>query len=260
MLATIIIAFVFVELGLYIIFLWEGRSTSEFLSQIFNIRYTGVIISIAAGLFLTSIVFFYKIWAQTADNEQRLREENLKYQYRTLKAQVNPHFLFNSLNTLSEIVYEDAKKADNYIQKLSGIYRYILDNEEIDLIPLGKELEFVRKYFELQQERDDHKIVLEMHINDHEKFKIVPVSLQLLVENALKHNSISENNPLKISIIKEGMFVVVSNNIQKKNTLDNSYGTGLINLKERIKLITGKEMTVTQENNEFIVKIPIVNS
>ncbi|MCC8144851.1 MAG: histidine kinase, partial [Bacteroidales bacterium] len=258
-LSTMILAFISVELGLYVLFLQEGRSTNEFFSQIFNVKYTGAIICLVAGIFFSSIVFFYKTWKQAVDRQQQLVEENLKYRYQTLKTQINPHFLFNSLNTLSEMVYEDAEKADNYIQKLSGIYRYILDNEETDLVLLTKEIEFVLKYFELKKERDDNKIVLDLHVNDPEKFRIIPVSLQILVENALKHNSASVNKPLKINIHTEDMLVVVSNNMQKKNTLDNSYGTGLSNLKERAKLITGRKMIVSQNNNEFTVKIPIIS-
>ncbi len=188
-----------------------------------------------------------------------MREKNLKYKYINLKTQVNPHFLFNSLNTLSELVYEDPKKADNYIQKLSGIYRYILDYEETDLIPLDEEVMFVKQYLDLQKERVGDKVQLNINIKNVNRYKVMPVSLQTLVENVLKHNSVSENNPLKINICKEGMFVVVSNNIQKKNVLDNSNGTGLANLKERVKLVTGMEMVVNHNNKEFTVKIPIIS-
>ncbi len=253
------VCMVIIGLSLYIYYLIMGIDTSGFLSMLFRTEYPNALKYSFFFVLPASVFFFYTIWRQAIDNEQRLREENLKYQYRTLKAQVNPHFLFNSLNTLSEIVYEDAQKADNYIQKLSGIYRYILDNEETDSISLSKEIEFVNRYFELQKERDGNKIVLSIDIPDAGKYQIIPVSLQILVENAFKHNSMSENRPLKISIYKEDTVVVVINNIQRKNTLDNSYGIGLNNLKERVKLITGREMAVNQENNKFTVKIPIIS-
>lgn len=255
----LLICMVVMGLSLYVYYLIMGIDTSDFFGTLLRSEYRGTIKYAFFFVLPASSFFFYKIWRQTLDNEQQLREENLKYQYRTLKAQVNPHFLFNSLNTLSEIVYEDAKKADRYIQKLSGIYRYILDNEETDLIPLSKEIEFVTNYFELQKERNGNKIELNVNIPDIGKYEIIPVSLQILVENSLKHNSVSKNSPLKINIYGEDMFVAVSNNIQRKNSMGNSYGTGLANLKERVKLITGREMVVTQENNEFIVKIPIIN-
>jgi LytS/YehU family sensor histidine kinase len=219
----------------------------------------GAIISLSVGLFVCCIVFFYTTWRQAIEREQKLREENLKYRYRTLKTQVNPHFLFNSLNTLSEIVYADARKADSYIQKLSGIYRYILDNEETDLISLDKEIEFVRQYFALQKERDENKIQLDSCVENADKFKIIPISLQILVENALKHNVISEETPLKIHINGDNGFISISNNIQRKSILNNSSGTGLSNLKERVKLITGKEVIINQENNQFTVKLPLID-
>lgn len=254
----LLVCLVIIGLSLYISNLVMGVDTSGFIDKLFQVEYPAAIKYYFFFALLASSFFFYKIWRQASDKEQLLREENLKYQYRTLKAQVNPHFLFNSLNTLSEIIYEDARKADDYIQKLSGIYRYILDNENVDLISLDKELEFVIKYFELQKERDGNKIELKIQVGDAEKLRIVPVSLQILVENALKHNSVSENNRLKITVYKEDTFIVVSNNIQRKNTLDNSCGTGLTNLKERVKLITGKKAVINEDNHKFIVKIPII--
>ena len=255
LIATIFIALSLYYLGSYVLSLIKGWSMENFFSKIGS----GAIISLSVGLFVCCIVFFYTVWRQAIDREQKLREENLKYQYRTLKTQVNPHFLFNSLNTLSEIVYVDAKKADSYIQKLSGIYRYILDNEETDLIPLENEIEFVRQYFDLQKERNENKIQLNIDFENANKFKIVPISLQILVENALKHNVISEEKPLIIHINGDDKYISISNNIQRKNTLSNSPGTGLSNLKERVKLITGKEVIMNPENNQFIVKLPLID-
>ena len=206
---------------------------------------------------MASVFFFFKIWQEAIDREQQLREENLKYKYRTLKTQVNPHFLFNSLNTLSELIYTDAKRADNYTQKLAKIYRYILENEETDLIPLNEELDFVKQYFDLQKERNGDKIQLDIRIENPNNFKIIPISLQILVENALKHNSASKEKPLTIYIYDDDGYIIVSNNIQRKSTLNTSSGTGLDNLQQRTKLITGKDVILTQ-HNLFIVKLPII--
>jgi signal transduction histidine kinase len=257
LLATILITLVFYFLGRYIFFLVNGVTNFIIFGMIISLS-TGAIISLSAGLFVCCIVFFYATWCQAIEREQTLREENLKYRYITLKTQVNPHFLFNSLNTLSEIVYADAKKADNYIQKLAGIYRYILDHEETGLVPLDKEIEFVRQYFDLQKERDENKIQLDIDLKNADKFQTVPISLQILVENALKHNVISEEKPLKIHINGDDKYISVSNNIQRKSILSHSSGTGLSNLKERVKLITGKEVIINQENNRFTVKLPLI--
>ena len=258
MLIILLVSLIVISLQIYVYYLIMGMDTTHFVSNLFEVEFPQTIKYYSVCALMASAFFFYSIWRQAVDREQQLREENLKYKYRTLKTQVNPHFLFNSLNTLSEIIYVDTKKADNYIQQLAGIYRYILDHEETDLISLKDELKFVSRYFDLQKERDGDKIQLEMNIRDAEKYSIVPISLQILVENALKHNSISEENPLKIVIHnEEDSFIVITNNIQKRNTLKSTPGTGLTNLKERVKLIMGKEMTIEADNNQFTVKLPI---
>lgn len=203
MLIILLVSLIVISLQIYVYYLIMGMDTTHFVSNLFEVEFPQTIKYYSVCALMASAFFFYSIWRQAVDREQQLREENLKYKYRTLKTQVNPHFLFNSLNTLSEIIYVDTKKADNYIQQLAGIYRYILDHEETDLISLKDELKFVSRYFDLQKERDGDKIQLEMNIRDAEKYSIVPISLQILVENALKHNSISEENPLKIVIHNE---------------------------------------------------------
>ncbi len=211
-------------------------------------------------IFMVSAYFFYSNWSNAIDREQQLREENLKYRYRTLKSQVNPHFLFNSLNTLSEIIYVDIRKADHYIHELASMYRYILDNEEKDLISLEEEIQFVNLYFDLQKERDGNRIQLAVDLPNPREFKIIPISLQILIENALKHNSASDDAPLNIHIYKNNEYVIVTNNIRKRSTMITSRGTGLSNLKERVRLIIGKEMIVDTDGNQFTVKLPILNS
>lgn len=258
MLIILVISLITISLMMYAFFLIMGWDTTHFITMLFEREFPGTIKFFLVCALISSAYFFYTIWRQAVDNEQQLKEENLKYKYRTLKTQVNPHFLFNSLNTLSEIIYVDTKKADNYIQQLAGIYRYILDNEETDLISLKEEIRFVNQYFKLQKERDGNKIQLEIKIQQPEKYRIIPISLQILVENALKHNSASGNKPLKVVIhTDDNSFITVTNNIQKRNILNNSPGTGLSNLGERVKLIMGKEMTIETDNNQFTVKLPI---
>ena len=259
LLVILLISLLVIGVCNYVFYLIMGIDTSNFMNQLLQVEFPYAIRSYSKWLSIAAFAFFYVAWQGAVNREQNLREENLKYQYSTLKNQVNPHFLFNSLNTLSEIVYVDAKKADNYIQKLSGVYRYILDNENTDLVPLKKEIELVQQYFELQKERDGNKIRLNLDIKNIENSQIIPVSLQILVENALKHNATSEEHSLIIHIYSELGYIVVSNNIQRKNILTDSLGTGLLNLEKRTKLITGKELIINQENNKFTVKIPIVS-
>ena len=127
-------------------------------------------------------------------------------------------------------------------------------------MPLNEEIEFVKNYFSLRKERDGEKIKLEIRIENAEKFKIIPISLQILVENALKHNIASHDRPLEINIYREGGSIIVANIMNSKTVLCNPSGIGLVNLRERIKLMTGKEIVINQENSRFIVKLPLENN
>ncbi|MDD4603776.1 MAG: histidine kinase [Bacteroidales bacterium] len=258
-LIALMVSLFLVSIGVYTLFLAKGYDTTGFWGHLFKIELPGALKQLTAWILMGSVLFFYIIWRKALDREQKLREENLKYKYRNLKSQVNPHFLFNSLNTLSELVYDDPAKADHYIQKLSGIYRYVLENEENDLIPLKDELGFIQQYFDLQKVRDKDKIYLEIDVHGESEYKIIPVSLQLLVENVLKHNSMSREKPLVIRIFNCDDYIIVSNPVQRKNILEKSTRIGLSNLKERARLIVGRELVVVEENNQFIVKLPIIH-
>jgi two-component system, LytTR family, sensor kinase len=255
--AAFLIANLSVTFGVLGWYLYKGLDLSGFWTVLFNQDLNYANGSLSKWLIFFTIAFFYILWHKSSKKEQKLIEENLKYRYNTLKSQVNPHFLFNSLNILSELVYIDAKKSDNYIQTLSSIYRYVLENEENDLIDLEKEIEFVKQYFSLQQVRDEDKILLDINIDEPKGIKIIPVSLQLLVENAVKHNAMSNEVPLKITIFLNNDSIVVSNPIHKKNILENSTQIGLSNLKDRSRIIMGIEPEISTENNYFTVKLPI---
>ncbi|MCD8041598.1 MAG: histidine kinase [Tannerellaceae bacterium] len=258
-LITIFISYFFLALGMLVLFFIQGSDPAA-IPGILIRESSGAIKSLGVGLLIIYALFFYSIWQQAIKREQSLREENLSYKYRNLKNQVNPHFLFNSLNTLSEMIYTDTAKADMYIRKLAGIYRYILEHEESYEVLLNKEIEFVKNYFELQKERSGDKIDLQIDLHNTQQMRIVPVSIQTLVENALKHNVASEKQPLTISIYQQDEYICVSNPVQKKNSLSGTLGTGLENLKERVRLITGKEMVVNEDNNYFLVKLPVIEN
>jgi len=257
LLLSFIIANLIVSAGVLYYYISHDLNMQEFLSNLLGDELPYASKSIIVWLMLFSIVFFYVLWRRSASKEQSLREEKLKYQYQTLKAQINPHFLFNSFGTLTELVYDDPKKADNYIQELSGIYRYILENEDTRLIALEKELDFVGHYFQLQQERLHNKLKLEINIEDPDQFSVVPVSLHSLVENAIKHNSASESEPLFIEINQAEDYLQVRNNLRKKATMEPTTRKGLANLNEQLKLILGKELIVSQDQNSYIVKLPM---
>lgn len=257
--ASYLIANLAITLGAFGWFLYIGRDMKEFLPHLFQNELNFGKGSFFIWLMVFTIFFFYFLWRKSVTREQSLMEESLKYRYNTLKAQINPHFLFNSLNTLSELIYKEPSVADNYLQKLASVYRYILDNEENSLVPLENELAFVEDYYNMQQERDTDKIKLTVERYDKESFLVIPVSIQMLLENALKHNAASKDSPLDIRIAINHESISVSNNIQRKQVMGQSTKTGLKNLAERVRLITGKEMEISEKNNTFKVTIPLIS-
>jgi hypothetical protein len=245
-----------IGISTFIWFLYLGKDFSDFFPHLFKYE-----LSFASGrlfiwLLFFTVAFFYVLWNKSVKKEQKLKEENLKFKYQNLKNQINPHFLFNTLNTLSELVYIDPKISDLFIQDLSSIYRYVIENEETDLIELEKEITFVKQYFNLQEARDRNKIKLELELSSTDKIKVVPVSLQILVENALKHNVKSNEKPLIVRITMEDGEIIVSNPIHRKSILEKTTKTGLSNLKSRTKIITGKELIISEVNDIFTVKLP----
>ena len=217
----------------------------------------GWLLGATIGILIGTLVFFFAQWQDALKNEQKLREEKLRFQYETIRNQVNPHFLFNSLNTLSSLINGN-QPAENFINQLSSIYRYVLENHNVEMVSLESEIEFVKDYFSLQNIRYEEKVKLDIQPIEMKKYRILPVSLQILIENALKHNSATRDNPLRIAISREDDFIVVKNNLQKKLNIEDSPGTGLRNLGERLRLITHKEMNVIETKDEFIVKIPLI--
>ena len=245
-------------LGLMVFSLLDGDALLSHVSYLARYELTGLFKFYTLGLFLSTISYFYFQWKAALQREQRLEKEKLQFQFETLKSQVNPHFLFNSLNTLSSLLVSMPGMAEQFIQKLASIYHYVLAHGESECVALALEINFVRDYFYLQQIRDGNKILLSIDIPATQQCKIYPISLQLLVENALKHNMATAEKQLKISIYMAGDCIVVKNNLQRKNTMETSRKIGLNNLRERIKYIVDKEMEVIETREEFKVIIPLI--
>jgi LytS/YehU family sensor histidine kinase len=252
------VAFVFFVMIYSIQYAVHFHDFTQFFRNLFNLEMKGFFIATFIGFTFGALFFFYVQWNEAVDRVQKLREEKLIFQYETLKSQVNPHFLFNSLNSLSSLIRKDADLSEQYIQKLSTIYRYILENNNKELVPLAVEIEFVNNYFFLQKIRDEEKIELKVELNGNENIQVLPVSVQLLVENALKHNSATRKQPLEITVYFEGLDkLVVRNNLQKKTQLNNSSKIGLKNLNERSRLILNREIEIQETEDEFVVKMPV---
>jgi len=247
-----------ISIGVFFWYLIRGYNLSNFIPNLFKVERVFIHPELPNFLLLFTIIFFYIIWRKSILREQKLNEEKLKFQNETLKNQVNPHFLFNSLNTLSSLVNTQTEIAESFIKRLSSIYRYILENSPKDKVPLSLEIEFIKDYFYLNKIRDEEKIELDIKISDADGYEILPVSLQLLIENAIKHNMATRESPLKILVYLEDSYIVVKNNLQKMASQPVSSKTGLKNLGERVRLTIGKELIVEEKTNEYLVKVPLI--
>lgn len=192
------------------------------------------------------------------ENEQ-LRSENLVNQYETLKSQLNPHMLFNSLNTLYSLIRESPDKAQNYLQELSRVMRYTLHDNLSHTVTLNEEMNFVHSYLYLLQMRYEDNLHFEIDIpQELLQRQVPPMAVQMLVENAVKHNEISNRNPLTIRIHAEGCGLCVSNRIQPKLTDSSSTCIGLANLSKRYRLLFGQDITIEENEKLFKVTLPLI--
>lgn len=188
-----------------------------------------------------------------------LQEENIISQFETLKSQVNPHFLFNSLNVLSSLIFVDQNKAAKFVRQLSKVYRYVLEYKDKDTISLKDELPFIESYIFLLKTRFDKNLTIDINIgNEYYQKKIAPMVIQLLVENAIKHNIISTQKPLSIEIFIEGEYLVISNNLQVKSSREISSKTGLDNIRKRYEYLTNLKVIIEENSGYFRVKIPLL--
>jgi len=242
----------------YAVTLLTGGDLSVVFSRFRNYELGPWIKTTLGGLTIGAFIFIIIQWQDAMTREQKLREENLIFQNETLKSQVNPHFLFNSLNTISSLINTQPEAAEQFINNLSSVYRYILENGQKDSVPLQSELNFITGYFSLHKIRDEEKIILDINASDAGQFRILPVSLQILLENAIKHNTASRENQLRINIYTEDQHIVVRNNLQRKSTQIVSTMQGLKNLAERVRLTCKSDLVIEESNDFFTVKLPLI--
>lgn len=206
------------------------------------------------------IVYLIRRQQEVMVENQQLHAENILNQYEALKNQLNPHMLFNSLNTLRSLVREDQEKAQEYIQELSRVLRYTLQGNESKSVLLKDEIDFVSAYIFLLKMRFEDNLTFDIHIDRrHELCRVPPMAVQMLIENAVKHNEISNRRPLAIRIYTEGEELIVSNPVQPKLTATPGTGIGLANLAKRYHLLYKREVQIT-ENERFTVSIPLITN
>ncbi len=191
---------------------------------------------------------------------ERLEKENVQAQFAALKSQVNPHFLFNSLSILSSLVHADAELSEKFIDQLSRAYRYILEQKDNERVLLKTELEFIQAYQFLLNIRFENKfdVVVNVPEADQSRYSIAPLTLQLLVENAVKHNRMSVKEPLRVQIGLDGDCLVVCNNRQLRPQSEASTGVGLQNIINRYALLTDRPVWISENEESFVVKVPLL--
>jgi sensor histidine kinase YesM len=244
---------------LYLIwyFLKDGAlQYPQFLFFIFIIS----VLFLTAFIGVSQAVNFIKQWKTTLLEVEKIEREKLKADYKALQNQVNPHFLFNSLNVLISEIKHDPDTAETFTRKLSMVYRYVLQSKNHELISLSKELDFIRSFIYLHQVRlgDALKVTIDIG-NDSKQLYLPPLTLQVLVENAIKHNVINEENPLHINIATpETQILIVKNNLNPKQSFE-STNTGLSNIKARYELLKEDGIKIEKSTTEFIVTVPLLD-
>ncbi len=203
--------------------------------------------------------YFYAMWNQTTLEAEMLRTAQVNSQLEALKNQVSPHFLFNSLNTLMAIIPENEEQAVAFTEKLAEVYRYILQQENKEVVRLKEEIDVIESYIFLHKIRfkDNLNVTIDVREENLDEF-IAPLTLQILVENVIKHNVISKTRPLEIFIYVDNHNIVVKNKLQKKSSVEKSTKKGLNNIRQRYRLLSHKDILVVEEKENFTVSIPLI--
>ena len=229
------------------------------------IRFSDEAIYLVFSVFLMAIItlgdlggFLFIRWRTSLVEIEKYKKEKAEFHLGMLQAQINPHFLFNSLNTLSSLIFESKELAAEYTRELADVYRYVLESRKNELVTLEEERIFTNSLIKLYKIRFNKKLVFNVDINRTNGFSIPPLILQLLLENAVKHNIISQTKPLTIDVIQNNDKIMVKNKLQLKRSISYSSEVGLDNIVNRYKYFTDNEVVIKKTDLEFIVEIPLI--
>ncbi|MCL6265506.1 2TM domain-containing protein [Flagellimonas myxillae] len=238
---------------------FEGESWEEFIAGERAIYYAvALLITLVISVFFHAF-YFYRSWQEKKVKEQKIIAGTASARFDALKNQLDPHFLFNSLNVLTSLIEEDPDQAQRFTTSLSKVYRYVLEQKNKDLVTVDEELNFARTYVRLLKMRFEDSIVFEIpEKSSVPDAKIVPLSLQLLLENAVKHNVVTAAKPLHIHVEEKNGMLVVRNNLQEKQVVKKSSGVGLQNIKQRYGILTDRAVEIEKNHSQFSVTLPIL--
>lgn len=237
----------------------EGKTLQQYFAEerIANF-YVAIIITLVITLSL-HIFYFYKYFQENRLKQQKIIAGTASAKFETLKNQIDPHFLFNSLNVLSSLIEENPENAQRFTTSLSKVYRYVLEQKDKELISVEEELAFAKTYMNLLKMRFENSVFYEVQENlPNAGAMVVPLSLQLLLENTVKHNVVSQQKPLYIRIFEQDGNLVVQNDYQKKEVLQDRRGVGLQNIISRYAIVTARKVQIEQTEKHFTVKLPML--
>ncbi|MEM6643706.1 MAG: histidine kinase [Bacteroidota bacterium] len=207
---------------------------------------------------INAIIVYNKALSTARIEAETLKKETTEAQFEALRKQINPHFLFNSFNVLSSIIESDPKLAVNFLEQLSKVYRYLLRTQDLKTVPLREELDFIASYIFLLRIRFGQNLRFEQKIGDDQN-EIPPSTLQLLIENAIKHNEVSKEKPLNILLERSNGSLLVKNNRNPKQKKEASEQVGLANIKKRYQLLGSEPPMIDESDEEFVVKLSLIN-
>jgi sensor histidine kinase YesM len=223
-----------------------------------NLYLISIIFNFLVNTIYESFYLFLRL-SETLVETERFKKESIEAQYQNLTSRLNPHFLFNSLNTLTTLVEEDSKRAVKYIQELSIVYRYVLNSQKSIWTDLDSEMKFTHSYINLLKMRFEDNLKIEVGLCiEHLNYYILPLTIQLLIENAVKHNEISNSRPLEIKVFCKHDFLTVSNIKQIRTVAPSTTKEGLRNIADRYRYLVNKEVIIEDIDNSFTVKIPLI--
>lgn len=250
-----LLLFIIIDLSLLRLhlYLFDPMIKERLFRFLFNITFGLELLMIILVSYIYRLIFYNQ---QIRMANEVLLKTNAETRYEVLKNQVNPHFLFNSFNTINSLILRDKNEAMNFVNNMSDVFRYVLESRE--MVTLEDELRILGAYIEMLKGRHGQKIMVEAAIDDKMlSYKLPPMALQILVENAVKHNVVSSKYPLHIRIFTSG-DLIVSNDLKEKKIRERSTGLGLSNLNQRSRYLSNRDITIRRTEDEFIVMVPLI--